>query len=76
MSLHYLREGRVFVFGVQDSVECESAEGSRLEHYWLCAACAQVYGLAQDKNGIRMVPRRTRQRAVGAELPKPRLLAG
>lgn len=53
--LHYLREGRVFVFGVK--AEEGNGEPARLEHYWLCGDCARTYGLAQDKAGIRMVQR-------------------
>ena len=53
--LHYLREGRVFVFGVKS--DGGNGEPARLEHYWLCGACAQTHGLAQDEAGIRMVKR-------------------
>ena len=72
--LHYLREGRVFVFGVQDSGDGANGE-SRLEHYWLCGPCAQKFGLSQDEDGIHLVERKTRPRVVEVEMPGPRALA-
>lgn len=73
--LHYLREGRVFVFGVQDSSDGANGDGSRLEHYWLCGPCAQKFGMAQDDKGIRMVERKRRPRLVEMEAPGSRALA-
>lgn len=69
--LHYLREGRVFVFGVQESGDGEHGDGCRLEHYWLCGACALEYALAQDEQGIHMMKRRMRPRAMELEMPEP-----
>lgn len=69
--LHYLREGRVFVFGVQESVDGES----RLEHYWLCGSCAEKYVLAQGVGGLHMVARTARPRMVTRQIPGPRALA-
>jgi hypothetical protein len=73
--LHYLREGRVFVFGVKADSEGQDGEGSHLEHYWLCGACAQFYGLAQDGDGVRLVKRNRVQRSADLELPGPEALA-
>lgn len=69
--LHYLRDGRVFVFGVQDSGKTEDGEGGRLEHYWLCGDCAQHFGLAQGESGVHMVERKARPRTVELEFPRP-----
>ncbi|MGC8549447.1 MAG: hypothetical protein ACP5M4_07080 [Acidobacteriaceae bacterium] len=73
--LHYLREGRVFVFGVHTIDEGEHGEGSRLEHYWLCGACAERFALAQDGEVIRMVQRKVRPRTYELELPEHQALA-
>ncbi len=57
--LHYLREGRVFVFDVQDqSVKSNGEKGHRLEHYWLCGACSQQFMVQREgEKGVRLVPR-------------------
>jgi hypothetical protein len=58
--LHYLREGRVFVFDVQDqSVKSTGGkQGHHLEHYWLCGACSQLFQVHHESGkGIRLVPR-------------------
>jgi len=63
--LHYLREGRVFVFDVQDQFDNRAGEkhGHHLEHYWLCGACAQLFHVQREReNGIRLVPRQSVQR--------------
>lgn len=74
--LHYLRDGRVFVFGVQESGNGEHLDGSRLEHYWLCGTCALQFGLAQDDGGVHLVKRRQRPQSVEPKLPRvPRALA-
>ena len=48
--LHYLRDGRVFVFRMKkDGAE---EDGSHpLEHFWLCGDCAQTRTLMQDATG-------------------------
>jgi hypothetical protein len=57
--LHYLREGRIFVFKVQDaSVKASSEKQSHhLEHYWLCGACSQKFVVERLNDDIRLVPR-------------------
>jgi hypothetical protein len=56
--LHYLREGRIFVFNVQDSSEETSGEKqTHLEHYWLCGACSPMFVVENRSNNIRLVPR-------------------
>ncbi len=73
--LHYLREGRVFVFGVKNNPQRGNDDGSHLEHYWLCGPCAQQFALAQNQDGIQMVKRSRPKRAVEIELQDPRIQA-
>jgi hypothetical protein len=50
--LHYLREGRVFVF----DIESDSPKAvHRMEHYWLCGACSQTMRLEKTADGVRTV---------------------
>jgi len=52
--LHYLRDGRVFVFDVPSApsvARVEGARGRRMEHYWLCGDCAQSYTLKHSPDG-------------------------
>jgi hypothetical protein len=60
--LHYLREGRIFVFDFSDSRAEPDSKGvrpRRLEHYWLCGECAQSYLLERTaENDIQVIPRR------------------
>jgi hypothetical protein len=56
--LHYLREGRIFIFDVADAAP--GASGKRvhhLEHYWLCGVCSQAFTVRQEPTGIRLLPR-------------------
>lgn len=70
--LHYLREGRVFVFGVHECGDGDHEEGSRLEHYWLCGSCAQRFVMAQREGGIQMVKRTKRlSERIELDLPEP-----
>lgn len=48
--LHYLREGRVFVFRVTRDGAGEEVSHP-LEHFWLCGDCAQSKTLALDATG-------------------------
>lgn len=51
--LHYLREGRIFVF---DAVESDRAESMHhMEHFWLCGVCAQTMRLEMTLQGVRTV---------------------
>jgi len=54
--LHYLREGRIFVFDVQGpEAGADGKRSRRMEHYWLCGACAQSLILERTNDGIRVV---------------------
>jgi hypothetical protein len=56
--LHYLREGRIFVFDVPlQNLGGEGKRTRRIEHYWLCGACLQTMLLEQSTEGIRVIPR-------------------
>lgn len=53
--LHYLREGRIFVFDV--TAEAGTVP-RRLEHYWLCGACSERFLIEREKgSSVRLVPR-------------------
>jgi hypothetical protein len=73
--LHYLREGRVFVFDIQD--RSGNAVGGRrshhLEHYWLCGDCSQRFLVEyKEKSGIRLVPRQSLNKFVVKETVEER----
>lgn len=61
--LHYLREGRIFVFEVSTGAEGPNGKRSRrLEHFWLCGECAPTMVVQQSAEGIHAIAR-----------PQPRL---
>jgi hypothetical protein len=49
--LHYLREGRIFVF----DAESNSDAPHRMEHYWLCGECSKTMRLEKTVKGVRTV---------------------
>jgi hypothetical protein len=53
--LHYLREGRVFLF---NGAPGRGNKGQPpLEHYWLCGECAQCMTLMKDDAGVHIIYR-------------------
>jgi hypothetical protein len=66
--LHYLREGRVYVFDVTRAAAGNNERGARrMEHFWLCGACSETYFLEQvEDRTVRITPRP--KRAVNANL--------
>jgi hypothetical protein len=51
--LHYLREGRIYIFEASARTTEPGAKRVRcLDHYWLCGVCAETLMLAQDAQGI------------------------
>lgn len=64
--LHYLREGRIFVFNVQDSSVKSSGEkqSNQLGNYWLCGACSQKFVVKDLSGDIRLVPRPSVRKSV------------
>lgn len=56
--LHYLREGRIFVFDVPlPAAGADGKRGRRMEHYWLCGACSQSMLLERNADGVRVIPK-------------------
>jgi hypothetical protein len=57
--LHYLREGRIFIFDVSTGPTEPGRKRLRhLEHYWLCGACSQNLMMVQETHGmIRVLPK-------------------
>lgn len=49
--LHYLREGKVYLFSRRNSPDSLSALPHQLEHFWLCGNCVRSWTLAIDRNG-------------------------
>jgi hypothetical protein len=63
--LHYLREGKIFLFSVHRSREPQDFAVPRLEHFWLCGTCSREWTLGMDgKDGVELIRlRRRRDRA-------------
>ncbi|GGG91996.1 hypothetical protein GCM10011586_03300 [Silvibacterium dinghuense] len=56
--LHYLREGRIFVFdAVRTPGKDDESKAHRMEHYWLCGKCSQSMILERTAEGVRAVNR-------------------
>jgi hypothetical protein len=56
--LHYLRDGRIFVFDIQDRVVAATGKRTqRIEHFWLCGACSQTMAMQQSPEGVHVVLR-------------------
>ncbi|HEX3659989.1 MAG TPA: hypothetical protein VHU89_01075 [Acidobacteriaceae bacterium] len=59
--LHYLREGRIFVFDVPGKdTDRDGKRSRRMEHFWLCGACSRIMLMEQSADGVRAVPRTRR----------------
>jgi hypothetical protein len=57
--LHYLREGRIFVFDVTASgADSKGKHPRRMEHYWLCGICSETLAMEHSPDGVRVVARR------------------
>jgi hypothetical protein len=57
---HYLHEGKIFNIEITTwSAHSEEMSLHRIEHYWLCEACAKVYrvGLANGTVSIHLLHR-------------------
>lgn len=65
--LHYLREGKIFLFSRKNQPGDHSKLPHRLEHYWLCGTCAKEWTLTSNvdaQGGVKLVEtRRKRSRA-------------
>jgi hypothetical protein len=60
--LHYLRDGRIFLFKVKSSDG--ELRSSRPEHFWLCGECSAQNVLESDGSGVHLVSRAQRRRPV------------
>jgi hypothetical protein len=50
--LLYLRDGRIYVFDTTaGAIGSDGKHQRRLEHYWLCGACAKTLVLVRDTQG-------------------------
>jgi uncharacterized protein YcsI (UPF0317 family) len=59
--LHYLREGRIFVFDVPGKeTDGNGKQSRRMEHFWLCGTCSQSMVMEQSPDGVRAVVRTRR----------------
>jgi hypothetical protein len=69
--LHYLREGRVYVFDVTRPASGNSERTARrMEHFWLCGACSEGYFLEQvEDRTVRISSRPKRAVSVTPVLP-------
>ena len=68
--LHYLREGKIFVFDVASGDADKTGKRSRhMEHYWLCGECSRTLAMEQSPEGVRVV---ARARGFRQELPVAR----
>ncbi|HLJ76820.1 MAG TPA: hypothetical protein VKT75_05380 [Acidobacteriaceae bacterium] len=65
--LHYLRDGRVFVFDVPDQLTAANGKRTRhVEHFWLCGTCSQTMAMTQSTSGVQLVLRTPTQMRGGA----------
>jgi hypothetical protein len=66
--LHYLREGRIFVFDLPDPNVPVPAPGGwarRLQHFWLCGPCSETMVLEQTSGMQIRVAVKTRKVEAG-----------
>jgi hypothetical protein len=61
--LHYLRDGRVYLFNDRMFTTGGEAHARpvHLTHYWLCGVCSLTMTMVQDAQAIRILPRRQRR---------------
>jgi hypothetical protein len=70
--LHYLREGRVYVFDVSHQVVAGDRTARRMEHFWLCGACSEMFFLEQvEDRSVRITPRTQRTSPVVSVAYRP-----
>jgi hypothetical protein len=62
--LHYLREGKVYLFEVPNGRRDENGRAEHHpEHFWLCGECARVMSLVHTgDNGVQAVKRPVQSR--------------
>jgi hypothetical protein len=67
--LHYLREGRVYVFDVTRPAAVGERMPRRMEHFWLCGACSEMYFLEQVEDRTVRIVARPKRSATPTVLP-------
>jgi hypothetical protein len=50
--LHYLREGKVFLFHMPNGADGSEKTSGSPEHFWLCGECSKKKTLVQNAAGI------------------------
>ena len=62
--LHYLREGRVFVFDVASAqIGPDGKRVKHLQHYWLCGDCAPKFSVTHSsEEGVTLHPKLPQQK--------------
>jgi hypothetical protein len=74
--LHYLREGRIFVFDLPDpNVPEPGSRARRLQHFWLCGPCSETMVMEQTGDTQIRVARKPRKVEAGRAPILPGTLA-
>lgn len=62
-TLHYLRDGKVFLFSRNNNQTANSKLPQRLEHFWLCGICAKKWTLTlEGSDSLLLTELKRRQR--------------
>ncbi len=70
--LHYLREGKVFLFSRKNASKQNSKMLQVLEHHWLCGDCAREWTLTMDgEDGVQLQRRKQRGLQTPYRRPSP-----
>ncbi len=76
--LHYLREGRIFVFDLPDPnvpVPARGGRARRLQHFWLCGPCSETMVMEQTSDMQIQVAMKSRKMEAGTAAILPGSLA-
>ncbi len=52
--LTYFRRGKLYVFDPRAHSAKSEWQATRLQHYWLCAACSAEMEIVVDGNGVAL----------------------
>jgi hypothetical protein len=74
--LHYLREGRVFVFDLPDqSTAVGGKKTRRIEHFWLCGECSRTLEVQQSRDQVQVFVRPKSRLRFEMSAADPRMMA-
>jgi hypothetical protein len=59
-AMHYLREGRIFVFLIAEPERDARRAPTRIEHYWLCGHCCCFFTLRRAGQVVDLIARPSR----------------